>query len=664
VFLLFMLALVTSGSAIGTQLPVATFTRSSSISDVMLSPKGRFLAMHVWIQDHMGLQVVQTESLQATQRVKTPVGNFAWAGDSRLVFENQLAVRGNPQPAETGVVEALEVKSGSLRKLNSVIGFRRRLRHAPNRQTTLVSASILDALPNDPKHVLLTVYPIRAVTTSSAYNTAPDVYKVDIRSGSARRIARTAMRNAVFLADTEGRVRFAIGFDQHFDLKLMYRQSHHQDWLSLPEWQTTGSELLPVGFGEDNQSVYVLANSQGKTQALYRVDLQAQHSSLMLQHPSVDITEVYIDPGTHRVFAVRVDPGKPQIIPCCTDAPLNGLIRQVAEAFPRQTAQITSLTQDARRAIVFVSSDRDPGRYFLLDIPNRQLKFLYAKRPWINPEHMAKRQPIHLTARDGLLLNGYVTLPRNRKKPLPTVVLPHGGPYFVRDYWDFDAEAQLLASRGYAVLQINYRGSTGYGVDFYERGLQQWGAKIQNDITDATRWLIDQGIAAPSRICIMGSSFGGYAALMGAVREPDLYRCSIGISGIYDLNMLFEHGDIQRLWGGEGYLEKAVGNDKADLRSRSPLHHAAAIKAAVMLVHGGQDRRAPVGQATAMREALIAAGNTPLWLLERGEGHGFYAIEHQTRMYTEILDFLAGQIAHGDNKVESDAGATRALGKR
>jgi dipeptidyl aminopeptidase/acylaminoacyl peptidase len=223
---------------------------------------------------------------------------------------------------------------------------------------------------------------------------------------------------------------------------------------------------------------------------------------------------------------------------------------------------VTSSSTDGRKRVVFVDSDTNPGDFYLFDQASGSLSKLVSSMSWIKPAQMASMEPIELSARDGLKLRGYLTRPLGKEaaKQLPMVVLVHGGPYGVRDNWAFDPEVQLLASRGYAVLQVNFRGSDGYGHAFARAGFGEWGGKMQDDVTDATRWAITQGIADAKRICIYGASYGGYAALEGAVKEPDLYQCAIGNSGVYDLRLMHSRGDIHESEHGEAYLMDALGN--------------------------------------------------------------------------------------------------------
>jgi acylaminoacyl-peptidase len=227
------------------------------------------------------------------------------------------------------------------------------------------------------------------------------------------------------------------------------------------------------------------------------------------------------------------------------------------------------------------------------------------------------------------------------------VVMPHGGPHGVRDYWSYDAYAQMMASRGYAVLQVNYRGSGGYGRKFLYSGYGKWGTVMQDDVTDATLWAIREGITEDNRVCIFGGSYGGYAAMMGAVREPNLYKCVIAYAGVYDLELMFEKGDVPTRESGLVYLRQAVGEDKEDLRARSPVYNLEKVKAPVFIVHGQKDIRVDIEHAYRLREGLEKLGKPYEWLVKPREGHGFYDPENREELFEKMLSFLERYIGPG-----------------
>lgn len=282
--------------------------------------------------------------------------------------------------------------------------------------------------------------------------------------------------------------------------------------------------------------------------------------------------------------------------------------------------------------------DRIPGDVYLFDYKAKRADFLMAYNADIDPLQMAARKPVSLEARDGITLHGYLTLPNGSDgKNLPLVVNPHGGPIGIYDSWLFDADAQLLASRGYAVLQVNFRGSGNHGRDFVIAGHRQWGRAMQDDLTDATRWAIAQGVADPKRICVYGSSYGAYAALMGAVREPDLYRCAVGNVGVYDLEQVYKE-DTRTHDTTEEYLNRTMGSE--GLVAVSPNRLADKIRIPVLLAAGDMDETAPPSHTKKMQAALERAGRPVEAKIYRGEGHGYYEPENRMDFYTRLLNFL------------------------
>jgi dipeptidyl aminopeptidase/acylaminoacyl peptidase len=265
---------------------------------------------------------------------------------------------------------------------------------------------------------------------------------------------------------------------------------------------------------------------------------------------------------------------------------------------------------------------------------------------------MARKQPFDFAARDGMPLHGYVSYPPGleHSRNLPAVVVVHGGPFGVRDSWDYEPYVQALATRGYAVVQVNYRGSGGYGYDYEHAGWREWGGKMQDDITDATRWAVAQGIADPSRLCIMGASYGGYAALEGAVKEPDLYKCAIGYVGVYDLPMMFHRGDIKSSTAGMRYLKRQLGDDMVALAQHSPVNQLDALKARVMLVVGGKDERVPPLQGMSLHQALAKRGIAHRWLYKPDEMHGFYDEANNAELYAAMVEFISSSIGPGSTR--------------
>ena len=346
------------------------------------------------------------------------------------------------------------------------------------------------------------------------------------------------------------------------------------------------------------------------------------------------------------VFAVRSMPGRVAVSLLDKSAPEAKMLVELIKQFPGEDVRIASRSADGKKIVLEVRSDLNPGTFHLYDVETRKLTGLLARAPWLKADDLATMEPFSMKARDGTHLNGYLSRPvgKEEAKNLPLVVLVHGGPYGIRDTWGYDRDVQVLAHHGYAVLQVNFRGSGGYGYDFVKLGHREWGGKMQDDVTDATKWAITEGIADPKRICIYGASYGGYSALQGAVREPDLYRCAIGDSGVYDLALMKSRGAIPQSASGVGFLEMVLGSDDGVLAQRSPINQIDRLKAKVMLIAGGQDKIVPPVQGENLQRALVAKGRKPEWLYQRTESHGFYDEANRADMYAKIVAFLDSHI--------------------
>ena len=335
------------------------------------------------------------------------------------------------------------------------------------------------------------------------------------------------------------------------------------------------------------------------------------------------------------------EPTQPRLRLWQPDHPDAKTMTELQAAFPGRIVLGVSASEDRNLLVLYVYSDRDSGAYYLFDRQARKASIITRAKPWLDAAKQAPQRGIAFKARDGKSVRGLLSVPPNSAgKNLPLVVLPHGGPFGVTDNWGHDPEVQILAQHGYAVLQVNFRGSGGYGHQFTKIGERQWGRAMQDDVTDATRWAISEGIADPGRICIYGASYGGYAALMGPIREPGLYRCAVGLSGVSDLSRLARWASLRRDDLGELYFNRVVGQDKAELAAHSPVMLADKIKVPVMLAHGGLDGIVPVQHAEAMVKALRKAGSPVELTVYPSTGHTIRIEKHEQDFYARLLAFL------------------------
>lgn len=480
-----------------------------------------------------------------------------------------------------------------------------------------------------------------------------EVRRVDTThlSGDGESVTALPLADALVMADHAGSVRFAWGWDDTGRSRLFV---HPQDghWNKLNDSQDNHLDVVPLGISRDNRTAFLQSEQPDGPDIIESYDFASGQRQKLLGDPVSDPLGIIRSLDGREPIGAWFGPGRPSAQywnPASEDAKWH---RALAGAFPDSNASIVSATADGSVLVIRTWSDRDDGSFYLLDRATGKVQLLFHTRPWLDPVGLVPVQPFSIAARDGLPLHGYVAMPAGRPAHAPMVVIVHGGPYLIRDTWGFDEETQLLAAHGYAVLHVNFRGSGGFGRAFVERGYRQWGAAMQDDVTDATRWAVETGLADPQRICIYGASYGGYAALMGAAREPALYRCAIGLAGVYDLGRMYRWGDIHRSDYGMHYLRLVLGEDKTVLASRSPSALAARIHVPVLLAHGELDGRVPVKHAQEMRKALKKSGQPVEYVTYDWEGHGLAKPEDRLDFYTRLLRFLDASLAPADTAAQ------------
>ena len=615
---------------------VSDFARFSEFDDVRISPDGSYLAAGVTDKDgKRSIVIIDMKSKKVTAKSsfssRSRPGRFFWANNKRLIIALSTNLGYLDYPIATGELYAVNADG---KQAAMIFGYRANARKSERMRA---GATLLDVMKDDPKHILVTVIPFRKHKGSSVLT---QVNKLNIYNGKTKKVAITPIRNGELLADHNQQVRLAIGTDSSNGnrIKIFYRKNKSEDYEILGEYDRfSGGLMYPLRFTPDNKKIYVQSNIDADNYGLYLLDPETGEKELIASNDDFDIDYTLFDNNNQLIAAVFYA-DKPQY-EFIGDSALKKSIRGLVKAFKGNQVEPLNISGDNRFITLRVSNDRNPGDFYLYDTKTHKAEFLMAARSWQDPQKLRPVKPISFSASDGQLIHGYLTLP-DSPGPHPLVIHPHGGPFGIRDYWQYDSIVQMLAMSGYAVLQVNYRGSGGYGKHFQNMGIGQWGADMQQDLTDATRWAIKEGITTDDKICIFGGSYGGYAALMGVVNEPDLYQCAIGYAGVYDLNLMFEEGDISWNSAGINYLEKALGKDEKARADRSPANHADNIKAAIFLAHGGEDDRTPIEQYEAMKKALDKAKKPFKSLIFKKEGHGFFKQKNREKFYTMLLDFL------------------------
>ncbi|WP_019029706.1 alpha/beta hydrolase family protein [Colwellia piezophila] len=604
---------------------VEDFSRHAQYHNVKISPDGKHLAALATVDGAKRLVFLETDTYKVTYSLnansKNQAADYYWVNNERVVIQVEQMRGALEKPINMGEIYGLNY-DGSKKRM--IFGYR-------SKEGGADGGFLIDKLADDPKHVL-----IHKRLLSRRSDALTSVVKLNIYNGKEREVKRSPMPSSRFLIDGNGQPRFATGVDKNFKTKMFYSKGKGEPWQAFGK--DIAGDFNPIAFAQDNNSIYALKSEDGKPQGLYKYNLGTNEETLLYQSDIADPTRV-ITSGLNDVYGVRVDEDYPKYIYIDESVKDAQLHKALYQAFKGDSITITSKTDDGEKIIVHVSGDRNPGAFYLFNTKTMKTKHIFNARPWIKANEMAASEPFRIKTKDGLVLNGYLTLPNGKDKNLPTVVLPHGGPQ-ARDYWGYHPQVQMLANAGYAVIQVNFRGSTGYGKTFEEAGFHKWGTKIQDDIILAANYAVQQGISDKNRLCLMGTSFGGYSALQSAIREPELFKCAIGIAGVYDLPMLYNEGDIKTLQWGDAFLDKVLGTDVAVQKLQSPVHHVDKLKAAIFIIHGEDDERAPIEHAEALKASLEAINYPFEWLVKDKEGHGFYNEDNILESNQKILSFL------------------------
>lgn len=636
------LALPAAAQVDPAQVDLDPFLKPDRFGRIKLSPTGEYFAAEVPVEDREVLVVMRRADKTPTAKIqgaaRTEIGDFWWASDTRVVVAMAERFGSEDQPFLTGELHAVDADGGKGRML---IGHDN-LRNASGVQVgaeEYQAATVVDPLPGDARYMLISVQPMTA-------NPQTRIERLDLYSRRRAEVASAPVRRARFATDAAGRVRFARGAGSDNFSKLYYRDDDKSDWRLLNDEAQSDRVETPIGFSADGATAYLQVEHPDGPDSLVAFDVANGVRTELLRDDSVDPYRIlYAEDGKvpvgaffmkDRLYARFFD----------EDGAQARLYRMLERAFDGYAVSIVSRSRDGRLNLVYAWNDRNLGDYFLFDAEAKTADRVFSRREWLDPARMAPTRAVALKARDGLPLHGYLTLPPGRDgKRLPLVLTPHGGPFGAFDEWGFDTEAQILAHAGYAVLRINFRGSGNHGRAFHQAGAREWGGAMQDDLTDATRWAIEQGIADAARICIFGASYGGYAALMGVAKEPDLYRCAVGYAGVYDLPRMHRDNASEADWA-RTWANDWLGDPDA-LAQVSPVNLADRIKAPVFLAAGGKDERVPIEHSQAMEKALKAAGVPVETLYYPTEGHGFYDPAHQREFYTRLLDFLGRHIGAG-----------------
>ena len=615
-------------------LPAEVYGKLPAIESPRLSPNGAFVAFLSSVRGRRCLIIHDLGSEHRNHGVcpgSFEVRSFIWKTSERLVVE----VYSQSQSSDGELRTESRLLSVDLSGRNVVPLAEAR----GERAVDFGQDRIIDILPTDPTHVL-----IAAFTPDSD---SPDVLKVDVDTGRRRLVVSGQNRITSWKTDGAGHVRLGTAVEDGL-VKIYYRDDDDAPFRLIRKVPAERASTFSVlSLSSKPGQLYVASTEATGFRAIYPYDVATDRFlPPYASAPGTDIDLLIVDRGQPMGYGFTTD--EPALV--YTDPSFKADADQVAAALPQLRTTVVDAAAGGERLLILAAGGNRPGSYFLLTRTGDKavLELLGAIRPDIPEPALAPVTPVTYRARDGLTIHGYVTLPPGRQispasKPIPFVVLPHGGPS-TRDSLGFDYLAQMIASRGYGVFQPNYRGSRGYGGAFEEAGFAQWGLKMQDDVTDGTQWLIDQKYADPRRVCIVGWSYGGYTALMGAIKTPDLYRCAASMAGVTDLRRRLDRANQSRF--ADLNLPR-FDSDPVAIAANSPVLHAEQIRIPILLAHGRRDFTVSVQDTEAMEAALRQAGKPVRALYFDYDDHYLFRESDRIDFLKTLGDFLAENLGPG-----------------
>ena len=598
-------------------IPMEDFFRNPEKSSFSISPNGNHIAyMKPW-KTRMNVFVMEMTTKKETRLTSSQergIYGFTWLTNERIGYVKDEGGNENIHFFAVNIDMSNEI---------DLIPFEN------------VQTRIIDDLEDDPNHIIIGL--------NKRDPQIHDPYRINVNDGKMELIAENPGNISQWMTDHDGKLRIATTSDG-VNTSLLYRNKESDEFKPILTTDFKVS-VVPLFFTFDNKNLYVASNRGRDKIAIFEFDLiKSKEGRLIFEHDEVDVSNLLFSRKRKVLTGVSYTVAKNEMI--FFDKWREEIQQKLEKKLPGYEVVITSFSKDEAEAVVVTYSDKSRGTYYHYEVNKNKLTELGKVSPWLNEKNMSEMKPIKYKSRDGLTINGYLTLPKGTNgKNLPVVVNPHGGPW-ARDNWGYKSEIQFLANRGFAVFQMNFRGSTGYGREFWEKSFKEWGKSMQDDITDGVNWLIDEEIADPDRIAIYGASYGGYATLAGLAFTPDLYACGVDYVGVSSLFTFMEsmppYWELYRsmMYEMVGHPEK----DKKLLASASPLLHIDKIKAPLFIAQGANDPRVVKAESDQIVAALKNAGIDVPYMVKDDEGHGFYNEENQFDFYREMEKFLTKHI--------------------
>ena len=601
-----------------TQIPLENFFKNPEKIDYQVSPDGTYFSFMAPYENRLNLFVQKIGSdttIRITSETERDITASMWASNNRILFIKDTGGDENYQLYGVNI-------DGS--DLKSYTNF-------PNVRTTII----------DP---LRKIDSLVIIGMNKRNPQVFDPYRLNLNTGELTLLAENPGNIQGWMTDHDGKLRVANAIVDGVNNQILYRETEDQPF--QPVLTTNFKETVSFAvFTPDNKMVYALTNIGRDKTALVLMDPKTcEEKEVLYMNDKYDISDLNYSEKKNRLTVVACE-GHKDMIRHYFDKEEEEIRKKLEAQLPGYNVGVTSMSKDENIRLIYAGNDRTYGTYYLYNVKENKLTKVADIAPWIKEEEMCAMNPITYTSRDGLTIEGYLTLPKGytmeNAKNLPVVVNPHGGPW-IRDSWGYNPEVQFLASRGYAVLQMNFRASTGYGRKFTELGYKQWGQTMQNDITDGVKWLIKEGIADPKRVAIYGASYGGYATLAGVTFTPDLYACAVDYVGVS--NLLSFMNTIPPYWKPLlDMMHEMIGDpetDKEMMEKYSPVFHVDQIKAPLFIAQGANDPRVNKAESDQMVEALKKRGVEVEYMVKENEGHGFSNEENKFDFYRSMEKFL------------------------
>ncbi len=600
------------------RIPIEDFFRNSMQTAYKLSPSGEFISYMAPYKERMNVFVSARkggDAIRVTNETERSIAGYMWANNNTILF-----LKDN-QGDENYQLYGVEYDGSNQRAFTAIPGVR---------------TTIIDDLPDIDNQVI--------IGTNQRNPEIFDPYRLNIDTGELTLIAQNPGNIQEWITDHNGELRIAVAIVDGVNTQVLYRKSEKEEFTPVITINFK-EEINIVAFTPDNLYVYAITNlGRDKSQLVIMNPETCKEIKTIYWNDQYDISGVNYSKVkgklTHAAYI-----GHKKIERFFFDNDTEIMYNRLGQQLEKYQYGIASSNRAEDVFLIAASNDRCPGIYFLYDSASNELTKIAEVRPWIKSDDMADMIPVLYTSRDGLKIEAYLTLPAGltmeKACNLPVIVNPHGGPW-ARDTWGYNSEAQFFANRGYALFQMNFRGSTGFGRSFLESSYKQWGQAMQDDITDGVLWLIDQGIADAARIAIYGGSYGGYATLSGLTKTPELYVCGVDYVGVSNLFTFMK--TIPPYW--KPMLEmlyEQVGDpekDKEMLRENSPVFNAHKIKAPLLIAQGSNDPRVNKAESDQMVKALKARGVNVEYIVKENEGHGFSNQENRFDLYRAMEKFF------------------------